>query len=103
MYCDTVYYGKDSLNTLFKESDYVLCSAPLTSETYQMIGREQFDNAKKDSVFINVGRGPIVDEIALVEALKDGRLKGAGLDVFSQEPLEDDSELWKLDNVLLSP
>ena len=63
----------------------------------------KFDNAKEGCVFINVGRGPIVDEPAMVEALKDGRLKGAGLDVFTQEPLEEESELWTLDNVLLSP
>ncbi len=100
--CDSVY-GSNALNQLFSESDYVLCAAPLTAETHKMIGKEQFDSAKKDCVFINVGRGPIVDEPALVEALKDGRLKGAGLDVFTQEPLEDDSELWTLENVLLSP
>ena len=103
-YCDVVYgSGTDSLNQLFSESDYVLCSAPLTAETEKMIGKEQFDHAKDDCVFINVGRGPVVDEDALIEALKDGRLKGAGLDVFTKEPLDEDSELWTLDNVLLSP
>jgi phosphoglycerate dehydrogenase-like enzyme len=103
-YCD-VLYGSDeeSLNRLFAESDYVLCSAPLTAQTKGMIGKEQFDNAKKDAVFINVGRGAIVDEDAMTTALKDGRLKGAGLDVFATEPLPVDSELWKMDNVLLSP
>jgi phosphoglycerate dehydrogenase-like enzyme len=101
-YCDTVY-GNDRINDLFAESDYVLCSAPLTTETKGMIGKEQFDNAKKDCVFINVGRGPIVDEDAMIEALKDGRLKGAGLDVFTMEPLPRESDLWSLDNVLLSP
>ena len=101
--CCDVVYGSDSLNQLFSESDYVLCAAPLTAETHCMIGKEQFDSAKEGCVFINVGRGPIVDEPALVEALKDGRLKGAGLDVFTKEPLEEDSELWTLENVLLSP
>lgn len=103
--CDVVYgNGPESMNRLFGESDYVLCAAPLTAETEKMIGKDQFDHAKKEGcVFINVGRGPVVDEEALVEALKDGRLKGAGLDVFAQEPLEEDSELWTLDNVLLSP
>jgi len=109
-YCDEVYArgdDSDSLNKLFAVSDYVLCAAPLTDETRGMIGKEQFDHAKKEEeggcVFINVGRGPIVDEKALVEALKDGRLKGAGLDVFTNEPLEEESELWTLENVLLSP
>jgi phosphoglycerate dehydrogenase-like enzyme len=96
-------YGNDAINELFSKSDYVLCAAPLTPETEKMIGKEQFDNAKKGAVFINVGRGPIVDEEALVDALKDGRLKGAGLDVTTIEPLPKDSPLWKLENVLLSP
>lgn len=96
-------YGNNAMNQLFAESDYILCAAPLTPETEKMIGKEQFDCAKQDAVFINVGRGPIVDEAALVEALKDGRLKGAGLDVTSIEPLPKESPLWKLDNVLLSP
>jgi phosphoglycerate dehydrogenase-like enzyme len=101
--CCDVVYGSDQLNQLFAESDYVVCAAPLTAETDKMIGKAQFDSAKKDCVFINVGRGPIVDEPALIEALQDGRLKGAGLDVFTVEPLEEDSPLWKLENVLLSP
>ena len=103
-YCHVVY-GSDteSLNRLFAESDYIVCSAPLTSETRGMIGKEQFDNAKKDSIFINIGRGPIVDENALIDALKDGRLLGAGLDVFTTEPLPTSNELWELDNVIISP
>ena len=102
--CDVVY-GSDteSLNKLFAESDYVLCSAPLTPETKGLITQEQFDNAKKDCVFINVGRGPIVDEEAMIRSLQSGALKGAGLDVFATEPLPVDSELWNLDNVLISP
>lgn len=101
-YCDVVY-DRTMLNKLFQQSDYVLCSAPLTPETYHMIGKEQFDANNNGLVFINVGRGPIVDEQAMIDALQDGRLKGAGLDVFTTEPLSEDSELWKLDNVLLSP
>ena len=106
-YCDEVY-GSDpaSLSKLFAESDYVLCAAPLTPATKGMIGREQFDSiTEKDggTVFINVGRGPIVDEDEMIAALQDGRLKGAGLDVFATEPLSTDSKLWELDNVLLSP
>ena len=102
--CDVVYRNtKDNLNLLFEQSDYILCSAPLTAETRGMIGKEQFHRAKENAVFINVGRGPIVDETALVEALKSGTLKGAALDVFETEPLPSDSELWDLPNVLLSP
>lgn len=103
-YCDAIYTSStESLNKLFSESDYILVSAPLTPETQGMIGKEQFDHAKKDAVFINVGRGPIIDENALIKALKNGRLKGAALDVFAIEPLPRSNDLWDLDNVLLSP
>jgi phosphoglycerate dehydrogenase-like enzyme len=103
-FCDEVYPNdKESLNKLFSESDYIVCSAPLTNATRGMIGAEQFDNAKKDAVFINVGRGPVVDEEALVAALQQGKLKGAALDVFDVEPLPKTSPLWEMNNVLLSP
>lgn len=94
------------LNRLFRESDYVLCALPLTPATRGMIGAEQFHCCKPGSVFINVGRGPVVDEAALIAALQrvDGPLKGAALDVFAVEPLPESSPLWEqLDNVLLSP
>lgn len=103
-YCTAVYPNDtESLNRLFAESDYILCAAPLTPETQGMIGKEQFDHAKKGAVFINLGRGPVVDEDALIDALKTGKLKGAALDVFTTEPLPKESELWDLDNLLLSP
>lgn len=102
--CDAVYSNtKDNLHKLMGESDYILCSAPLTEETRGMIDEEALEHAKKDAVFINVGRGPIVDENALIEALKNGKLKGAALDVFETEPLPTSSELWELPNVLISP
>jgi phosphoglycerate dehydrogenase-like enzyme len=102
--CDRVL-GSDteSLNQLMRESDYILCSAPLTEETRGLIGTTQFRHAKKGAVLINLGRGPVVDEVALLHALKSGILKGAALDVFAQEPLPETSELWELENVLLSP
>ena len=109
-YCDQcLFYDKndpddDALNKLFSLSDYVLCSLPLTQDTTGMITRSHFfDHAKPDCVFINVGRGPIVDEDAMIDALKSRRIKGAGLDVVAVEPLPTESELWELDNVLLSP
>ena len=111
--CDVVYPSdKASLHRLMSESDYILCALPLTAATKGMIDKEAFDHAKSNSVFINVGRGPIVDEDALIDALKRGSesesesggcLKGAALDVFATEPLPVDSELWSLDNVLMSP
>jgi phosphoglycerate dehydrogenase-like enzyme len=91
------------LNRIFSESDYVLCALPLTPSTFHLIGTEQFEVAKPDCVFINVGRGPVVDEDALIHALQTRRLKGAALDVFTVEPLPVASPLWDMNNVLLSP
>ncbi|KAL3910773.1 MAG: hypothetical protein SGARI_001964, partial [Bacillariaceae sp.] len=100
-----VVYGTDkgSLNELMSESDYIVCSAPSTVDTRGMVSAEAFEHVKKDAVFINLGRGPVIDENALVKALKNGRLKGAALDVFQEEPLPADNELWDLENVLISP
>ena len=102
--CDIVYgTGKRSLNKLMAESDYIVCSAPSTIETRGMVDASAFEAVKEDAVFINLGRGPVVDEDALIRALKHGKLKGAALDVFSEEPLPESHELWNLPNVLLSP
>ena len=102
--CDIVYgRDKESLNQLMSESDFIVCSAPSTVETRGMVSAEAFDHVKEGSVFINLGRGPVVDEAALIASLESGRLKGAALDVFSQEPLPPDNKLWELDNVLISP
>lgn len=101
-FCDVVY-GADALHTLLSESDYIVIAAPLTPETHGMIGKEQLACCKKTAVIINVGRGPIIDEEALIEALRTKQIRGAGLDVFCQEPLPTDNPLWELDNVLISP
>jgi phosphoglycerate dehydrogenase-like enzyme len=102
--CDKVMPSTpEALNELMAESDYILVSAPLTEDTRGLIGAEQFQHAKDHAVFINLGRGPVVDEDALTEALKSGKLKGAALDVFVEEPLPIKSELWDLENVLISP
>ena len=102
--CDEVFgTGKLALQKLMSISDYVVCSAPSTVETRGMVNADAFKAAKPNQVFINLGRGPVVDEDALVESLKDGTLKGAALDVFSTEPLPADHELWDIENVLISP
>jgi len=101
-YCDDVY-GMDRLSDLMAESDYILVSAPLTDQTRGLISAEALSHCKRSAVVINVGRGPIIDEEALVDALQNNRIRGAGLDVMTVEPLPKDSPLWKLDNVLLSP
>lgn len=102
--CDEVYGSdKDSLNLLMSHSDYVVCSAPSTVETRGMIDANAFRHAKTGLVFINLGRGPVVDETALIHALSTNQLRGAALDVFVEEPLPSTSPLWDLPNVLLSP
>lgn len=92
-----------SLKTLFAESDFVTVNCPLTEETQGMIDAELFGLMKPTAYFINTARGPIVDQEALIEVLQDGRIAGAGLDVFADEPLAADSPLLSLDNVILSP
>ncbi|ELY3595844.1 glyoxylate/hydroxypyruvate reductase GhrB [Cronobacter turicensis] len=94
-YCD--------LNTLLAESDFVCIILPLTDETHHMIGEEQFRKMKKSAIFINAGRGPVVDENALIAALQSGEIHAAGLDVFEQEPLSKDSPLLTLKNVVALP
>jgi len=101
-YCDHVY-GMEGLNELMARSDYILVSTPLTEQTRGLISAEVLSQCKPSAVIINVGRGPIIDEDALIEALSNGTIKGAGLDVMTVEPLPKESPLWKLDNVLLSP
>jgi phosphoglycerate dehydrogenase-like enzyme len=96
-------YAPDGLDGLLAESDYLLAAAPLTPETRGLIGRRALGLMKETAVLINLGRGPVVDEAALVEALKAKRIKGAVLDVFDQEPLPEGHAYYGLENVLLSP
>ncbi|MCX6594690.1 MAG: D-2-hydroxyacid dehydrogenase [Acidobacteria bacterium] len=85
------------------EADYVVCCSPLTPETHHMIGAAEFARMKPRGVFLNIGRGAVVDEAALIDTLQRRAIKGAALDVFEVEPLPKESPLWLLDNVLLSP
>ena len=94
-YCD--------LDTLLKESDYVVLVLPYTQETHHLINAEKFAIMKSSAIFVNAGRGPVVDEKALVEALKKGEIHAAGLDVFEKEPLPVDSPLLTLPNVVALP
>jgi phosphoglycerate dehydrogenase-like enzyme len=84
-------------------ADFVVVATPLTPETEHMIGREQLGWMRPESVLINVGRGRLVDEAALVDVLLRGAIRGAALDVFETEPLAEASPLWTMSNVLLSP
>ena len=98
-------YGAQSvdLETLVRESDYITLLCPLTPETRQVINRERLGWMKKTSFLINNSRGPLVDEAALVDALKSGQIAGAALDVFEKEPPAMDNPLRQLPNVIVSP
>lgn len=91
------------LDTLLQEADYVCLILPLTDETHHMIGKAEFKKMKKSAIFINAGRGPVVDENALIDALQQGEIHAAGLDVFEQEPLPVDSPLLSMANVVALP
>ena len=92
-----------ALPELLAESDFVVLAMPSTPETRHLIGEAELRAMKDTGVLINIARGAVVDEAALVRALKEGTIGGAGLDVFEQEPLPPESELWELENVIMSP
>lgn len=94
---------RTDLTTLFKESDIISLHVFLNDQTRHMISSDQLAIMKPDVFLINTSRGPVIDESALIEALEEKRIGGAGLDVFENEPLSPDSPLRKLDNVILTP
>ena len=91
------------LGTLMSTSDFVCVCCALTPETLGVVDESKFKLMKKDSYFINVARGPIVDQKALTDILTRGAIRGAGLDVFEKEPIDADDPLLKLDNVIVTP
>jgi len=91
------------LQELLAQSDYVVLSAPVTAQTTGMIGSRQLAAMKPDAFLLNVGRGPLIDEAALVEVLRQHKIGGAALDVFDQEPLPPNSPLWDLEDLLITP
>lgn len=93
----------DDMLKAMETADYIVILAPLTKETRGMVGEDAFRRMKKNAVLINLGRGPLVEEEALLSALKEKRIRGAGLDVFHREPLPEESPLWDMENVLLTP
>lgn len=99
---DQSYTGAQ-LHELMAVSDYLLLALPLTPHTRGMIGAAEIGAMKSNAVLINVGRGPVVDEPALIQALQSGRIRGAALDVFTVEPLPAGHCFYKMDNVLVSP
>jgi phosphoglycerate dehydrogenase-like enzyme len=96
-------FTREQLNEMLGLSDYILAATPLTPETQGMIGYGEFHFMKPNAVFINVGRGAVVVEQALISALNQAIIRGAALDVFEQEPLPLDHPFYRMQNVLLSP
>jgi phosphoglycerate dehydrogenase-like enzyme len=96
-------YGTGQLKELMGVSDYILAALPLTPETRGLIGPAEVEAMKPNAVVINVGRGPVIDEDALIRALDSGKIRGAALDVFDTEPLPTGHPFWRMQNVLLSP
>ena len=102
---DTVdeLWGLDRLHDLLNVSDYVVVTVPYTAETDGMIGAAEIAQMKPGALLVAISRGRIIDEDALIAALKSGHLSAAAMDVFAQEPLRPDSELWDMPNVLITP
>lgn len=91
------------LDELLSQSDYVVLAAPVTPSTVGLMNAVRLARMKPDAYLINVGRGPLVDEVALARVLREHKIAGAALDVFSEEPLPADSPLWELENLLITP
>jgi phosphoglycerate dehydrogenase-like enzyme len=96
-------YGAEELPLLLSESDHVCVSVPYTNETHHLLNAAMLSHLKPTAYIYNIARGKVIEESALIEALAQGRIAGAGLDVFEQEPLPAESPLWKMENVLISP
>ena len=97
------FFPPEALREMLAESDYVVIALPLTPATTHVIGEAELRAMKPNAYLVNIARGPIVDEAALVRALQEGWIAGAGLDVFEEEPLPDHSPLWDMESALISP
>jgi phosphoglycerate dehydrogenase-like enzyme len=95
-------YHPDELLQLLPQADFVVLTVPLTEETHHLFGEQELRTMKKTAYLINIGRGGTIDEPALVRALQQGWIAGAGLDVFAEEPLPPDSPLWGMENVIVT-
>jgi phosphoglycerate dehydrogenase-like enzyme len=101
-YVDQVY-GIEEMDAVFQQCDYIINLLPLTAGTQKLIDKRFFASMKKTACFINIGRGPTVNQADLVDALKSNQIGGLVADVYEEEPLPEDSPLWKLENVILAP
>ncbi len=96
-------YPIEALHSVLAESDFVVMALPLTESTHHLINAAAIEAMKPSAYLMNVGRGGLVDEEALIHALQESKIAGAALDVFSEEPLPEDSLLWEMPNVIISP
>jgi phosphoglycerate dehydrogenase-like enzyme len=96
-------YPPERLHEMLAQSDYVVLIVPYTSATHHMVGEAELRAMKPSAFLINIARGGVLDEAALLHALQEGRLAGAALDVFEHEPLPPDSPFWQMENVIISP
>jgi phosphoglycerate dehydrogenase-like enzyme len=96
-------FPPDRMTEMIAKSDYVVAAAALTPESRDLIGERELAAMKRTAVIMNVGRGPVINEAALVKALQENRIRGAALDVFDKEPLRAGHPFWTMKNVLLSP
>jgi phosphoglycerate dehydrogenase-like enzyme len=97
------FFGPDECAAALSESDHVLVTLPLTPATRKFIGAAEIEAMRPGAYLVNIGRGEVIDEAALTNALRQRKIGGAGLDVFEQEPLDSHSPLWDLENVILTP
>lgn len=96
-------FDMKGLDEVIRRSDYIVNILPSTKETYKVIGKDQFNQMKTTGFYVNVGRGETTDTEALIEALENNLIAGAGLDVFDTEPLQKDNPLWSFENVIITP
>lgn len=96
-------YSLEELDRILPEMDYLIMCLPETEKTHRILNADRFKRLKDGVVVVNISRGSTIDEAALVDAIKSGKVRGAALDVFEEEPLSKDSELWELENVYIYP
>lgn len=97
------YYSIEDIDEVLKKSDIIILTLPLTIETRYLIDKHTIANMKDKSVLVNISRGGIIDEVALIEAIKEEKFLGVALDVFEDEPLSKDNQLWDFENVIITP
>ena len=93
----------DTLDMLIDQADVIMLATQLTDETYHMFSEREFKRMRDSAFIINMARGPVIDEVALIKALESGEIAGAGLDVFTKEPLPADAPIWDAPNVIITP